>query len=62
MLDFFDDESLGIGNILGRDTLESHKRKANGEEGLHGLRLGNAIQSHGAQESTKALGPQRERE
>lgn len=41
MLDFLDDQSLRIGNILGRDTPKGEKRNADGEEGLHGLGLGN---------------------
>lgn len=55
MLDFFDDESLRIGNILGRDASEGQKRYADGEEGLHYVGLGNGIQPHSAEEISRIV-------
>ena len=46
MLDFLDDKIFRVGNVLGRNTPEGHKRNVNGEEGLHGVSLGNGIQPH----------------
>lgn len=59
MFDFLDDESLRVGNILGRDTPEGYKRNADREEGLHGHGLGNGIQPHGARKTLMIVTPQR---
>lgn len=59
MLDFFDDESIRVGNILGRNAPDRHKRNANGEETLHGSKLGHGTQQHDKREVLTTVTPQR---